>query len=230
MSESGVAKGIRFDLRTKIIILVVVNALLFISKATAFEWVLTGSCLVVVALGGQPRSALRFFLFFASMMLVELAAMPYLNGFIGSLILFVAIAVRKVLPCLIIGKWILTSTEASEFVATMWRLRLPQDVVIPISVVFRYFPTLREEWQSLRMAMRMRGIGLSVEHVVVPLMLSAVTISDELSAAALYRGLDNPEGHSCLRQIRFALPDYLGLLFYLLLIAGVLVLKVGGAL
>lgn len=148
-------KGVRFDLRTKLLILIVVNALLL-------------------------------------MVFIEGILIPQLGGFFGSLLLFIAVLVRKVLPCLIIGKSILTSTEVSEFVATLWKMRFPQSIIIPVSVVFRYFPTLREEWQSLRMAMKMRGIGLSVEHVMVPLMMSAVNISEELSAAALCRGLDQP--------------------------------------
>lgn len=230
MNSPAKAKSVRFDLRTKIIILIVVNILLFISKTVLFEWVLTISSLIVAALNGQRKSALRFFLFFCLMMLIEYILMPHLSGFLASLILFIAVAVRKVLPCLIIGKWILTSTEVSEFVATMWKLHLSQDVIIPISVVFRYFPTLKEEWQSLRMAMKMRGIGLSMEHIVVPLLMSAVTISEELSAAALCRGLDKPGGHTCLRQIRFAMPDYIAIAFYIIMTLTVTALKVGGIL
>lgn len=186
-------KGVRFDLRTKLLILIVVNALLL-------------------------------------MVFIEGILIPQLGGFFGSLLLFIAVLVRKVLPCLIIGKSILTSTEVSEFVATLWKMRFPQSIIIPVSVVFRYFPTLREEWQSLRMAMKMRGIGLSVEHVMVPLMMSAVNISEELSAAALCRGLDQPGGHTCLWQVRFGLPDTLALGFWLLLAGCVVVLKVVGLL
>jgi energy-coupling factor transport system permease protein len=209
---------------------VAVNVLLFLSTSLALEGLLTGSCLVMVALGGRRRSALRFLLFFLLMLLIELVAMPYLGGFAGSLVLFVAVSVRKVLPCLIVGKWILDSTEVSEFVATLWKLRLSQSVIIPVSVVFRYFPTLKEEWRSLRMAMRMRGIGMSMEHVMVPLMVSAASISEELSAAALCRGLDRPDGHSCLRQVRLALPDYLAMGYVLLMAACAMALKAGGLL
>lgn len=132
------------------------------------------------------------------------------------------------LPCLIIGKWVITSTEVGEFVAIMWKLRLPHSVIIPVSVVFRYFPTLKEEWQSLRMAMKMRGIHISMEHVFIPLMVSAINISDELSAAALCRGLDRPDGHSCLRKIRFFAHDYIAIACFLLFAVATIVLKAGG--
>ena len=55
--------------------------------------------------------------------------------------------------------------------------------------------------------MKMRGIHISLEHVMVPLLMSAVNVSEELSAAALCRGLDNPERHSSLVRVRFHRAD-----------------------
>lgn len=230
MINSFHSKIVHFNLQTKIIILIVVNVLLFINKTIEFEWFLTGSSLIVTALNGQRKSVSYFFLSFSFMVLIEYALMPILSGMYASLILFLAVAVRKVLPCLIIGRWILTSTEVSEFIATMWKLHLPQDIIIPISVVFRYFPTLKEEWCSLRMAMKMRGIGISMEHIMVPLMMSAINISEELSAAALCRGLDNPQGHSCLHTIYFRKSDYIAMIFYTILLVAAFALKIGGIL
>ena len=80
---------------------------------------------------------------------------------------------------------------------------------IPLSVVFRYFPTIKEEWDSIRAAMKMRGIHISLEHIMVPLLMSAVNVSEELSAAALCRGLDSPEPHTSLVQVRFHFSDIL---------------------
>ena len=134
---------------------------------------------------------------------------PYINGFFFTLVSFITVALRKFLPCFILGKWILTKTEVSEFVAVMWKLRLPQTAIIPLSVVFRYFPTIKEEWASIRAAMKMRGIHVSLEHIMVPLLMSAVNVSEELSAAALCRGLDSPEPHTSLVQVRFRFSDVL---------------------
>jgi energy-coupling factor transport system permease protein len=68
-----------------------------------------------------------------------------------------------------------------------------------------------------------------MEHVMIPLMMSAVNISDELSAAALSRGFDKPDGHTCLRQIKFEAPDYLAMGYYLLLTVCAVALKASGA-
>ena len=78
----------------------------------------------------------------------------------------------------------------SEFIGAMERMHLTEKIVIPLSVIFRFFPTVSEEYQAIRDAMKMRGIRfggknpfLMVEYRLVPLIVSVVKIGDELSAA-----------------------------------------------
>ena len=78
-------------------------------------------------------------------------------------------------------------------------LMTPQAVTIPMSVMFRLFPTIGSEWKSIRRAMAMRGIhaggaraGEMLEYQLVPMMTSTVRIGEELSASALTRGLGAP--------------------------------------
>lgn len=200
-------REVKFDLRTKLMLILVVNLFLLLSHALVFELVLVFGCLLLITIDGQPRSAFHFLIAFFVMLGIDQLVTPHMNGFAFTLISFITVALRKFLPCFILGKWILTKTEVSEFVAVMWKLRLPQTAIIPLSVVFRYFPTLKEEWASIRAAMKMRGIHISLEHIMVPLLMSAVNVSEELSAAALCRGLDNPGTHTSLVQVKFSYYD-----------------------
>ncbi len=197
-------REVKFDLRTKLMLILVVNLFLLLSHALVFELVLVFGCLLLITIDRQPKSALRFLIAFFIMLAIDQIVTPYMKGFAFTLISFITVALRKFLPCFILGKWILTKTEVSEFVAVMWKLRLPQTVIIPLSVVFRYFPTIREEWVSIRAATKMRGIHISLEHIMVPLLMSAVNVSEELSAAALCRGLDKPGIHTSLVQVKFS--------------------------
>ena len=202
-------REVKFDLRTKFMLILVVNLFLLLSHSLIFELVLVFSCLLLITIDGQAKSAFHFLIVFLIMLGIDQLLTPYINGFFFTLVSFITVALRKFLPCFILGKWILTKTEVSEFVAVMWKLRLPQTAIIPLSVVFRYFPTIKEEWASIRAAMKMRGIHVSLEHIMVPLLMSAVNVSEELSAAALCRGLDSPEPHTSLVQVRFRFSDVL---------------------
>lgn len=202
-------REVKFDLRTKLMLILVVNLFLLLSHSLIFELVLVFGCLLLITIDGQVKSAFHFLIAFLIMLGIDRLLTPYINGFSFTLVSFVTVALRKFLPCFILGKWILTKTEVSEFVAVMWKLRLPQTAIIPLSVVFRYFPTIKEEWASIRAAMKMRGIHVSLEHIMVPLLMSAVNVSEELSAAALCRGLDSPEPHTSLVQVKFRFSDLL---------------------
>lgn len=202
-------REVKFDLRTKLMLILVVNLFLLLSHSLIFELVLVFGCLLLITIDGQAKSAFHFLIVFLIMLGIDQLLTPYINGFFFTLVSFITVALRKFLPCFILGKWILTKTEVSEFVAVMWKLRLPQTAIIPLSVVFRYFPTIKEEWASIRAAMKMRGIHISLEHIMVPLLMSAVNVSEELSAAALCRGLDSPEPHTSLVQVRFRFSDVL---------------------
>lgn len=202
-------REVKFDLRTKLMLILVVNLFLLLSHSLIFELVLVFGCLLLITIDGQAKSAFHFLIVFLIMLGIDQLLTPYINGFFFTLVSFITVALRKFLPCFILGKWILTKTEVSEFVAVMWKLRLPQTAIIPLSVVFRYFPTIKEEWASIRAAMKMRGIHVSLEHIMVPLLMSAVNVSEELSAAALCRGLDSPEPHTSLVQVRFRFSDVL---------------------
>ena len=202
-------REVKFDLRTKFMLILVVNLFLLLSHSVTFELVLIFGCLLLITIDGQAKSAFHFLIVFLIMLGIDQLLTPYINGFFFTLVSFITVALRKFLPCFILGKWILTKTEVSEFVAVMWKLRLPQTAIIPLSVVFRYFPTIKEEWASIRAAMKMRGIHVSLEHIMVPLLMSAVNVSEELSAAALCRGLDSPEPHTSLVQVRFRFSDVL---------------------
>ena len=85
--------------------------------------------------------------------------------------------------------------KVSEFISGMEKMHIPQNITIPFAVVFRFFPTIADEYRSIRDAMRMRGISFKngplamIEYRLIPLIVSIVKIGDELSAAAVTRGL-----------------------------------------
>ena len=58
------------------------------------------------------------------------------------------------------GAWLLSSTSVSEFIGSMERMHLTEKIVIPLSVIFRFFPTISEEYQAISDAMKMRVSGL----------------------------------------------------------------------
>ncbi len=223
-------RSIIFDPRTKIIILFAINLLLLLSHSIYFEIAIFFSSVIVVFLGGEGFRVWKYLFVFAFLFFINDFIFSVGTAYVLAILSFIALAIRKFLPCFIIGKWILQSTKVSEFVAAMREINLPQTAIIPLSVMFRYFPTIKEEWTSIRMAMRIRGIHFSFERMIVPLLISAINTSEELSAASLCRGLDNPGKHSSLQQVKFKIQDMLLLIYFALFASVSFVLKGVGAL
>ena len=99
-------------------------------------------------------------------------------------------------------------------------------MLIPLAVMLRYLPTVGEDWRYIKDAMRMRDVfpsvrgfltapGMTVECIYVPFMMAASKAADELSIAAVTRGIENPKPRTCLVQIRLGITDAAAVLLFL---------------
>lgn len=139
-------------------------------------------------------------------------------GLIGTIIIsLLAQFGTRWFPSAMMGYYLLSTTKVSEFVLAMQRMHIPEAFIIPFSVMFRFFPTISEEAGSIGNAMRMRGITgknffknpqAVLEYRIVPLMMSVVTIGNDLSAAALTRGLGNGKKRTSICKIGFHWKDF----------------------
>ena len=164
----------------------------------------------------------RRFLRGAAMLVIGyglLFAMPYLPGLLNYLALMCGGILTRFVVTVVMGEYLIATTSVSEFISAMERLRMPQAVTVPLSVMFRLFPTIGAEWRSIRRAMAMRGIRLGgvkggqvLEYQLVPMMTSTVRIGEELSASALTRGLGAPGKRTNICRIGFRFQDWLLLL------------------
>lgn len=135
--------------------------------------------------------------------------------------IFVALfmVIARFMPGFVMGCYLVSTTKISEFMEAMNRMHVPMSVSIALSVTFRFFPTLKEEYQSISRSMRVRGIRFGggkpskmLEYRLVPMIISSMKISDELSAAALTRGLGSPKKRTNLCEIGFKVQDILAIL------------------
>lgn len=155
-----------------------------------------------------------------------LAAIPYMPRIPGYFALFCGGILTRFVVTIVMGEYLIATTSVSEFISAMERLHMPQEITIPMSVMFRLFPTIGAEWKSIRRAMRMRGIHLGgakagqvLEYQLVPMMTSTVRIGEDLSASALTRGLGGPVRRTNICRIGFHAQDYVLLAGCLFVIA-----------
>lgn len=218
-NETG-SVGIRLDPRTKLFLILVISVfVLGGAGGGVMVFVRPLLCMIPLALLLSCRrfgAAAIYAGIYSISYISRLILPPDIGGAPYFIILFVSDVLCRFVPSLMTGYYVVTSTTVSEFTAGMNRMRVTDKIVIPLSVMFRFFPTVAEEAQSIGNAMRMRGIrfgggktGKMLEYRIVPLMTCSVKIGDELSAAALTRGLGAPVKRTNICTIGFHAQDVL---------------------
>lgn len=179
--------------------------------------------------GRQTQTAIKMLLIFSALVLLDGFVLPMAGGVLGVILSIIVRMMRIYLPIGLAFMLVVKTTTVSEFIAAFYKMRVTPKIVIPFSVMFRFVPTVKEEWQSIRNAMKFRGIGVNVwnvllrpmmtlEYVLVPLLMSASKISNELAAASLARGLDSEKERTCITRVFFGEADYIILLLSLALV------------
>ena len=160
--ENGYRKSlnIRFHLdpRTKLLLLILFSVVVMIDvtdgPAYIVRAIMTYIPVVLVCLEGKPHVGARFtVLFILATWLMEITQ-ENIGGIAGMLILFLCYMITQFAPTMIMVWYCISTTKISEFMAAMNRMRLPQGLAISIAVMMRFFPTLSEEYRSIRDAMR----------------------------------------------------------------------------
>ena len=167
---------------------------------------------------GRARLALGMLALYAAAMACMLAVSQLDAGVLKTMLSSFFLLLRKVFPCGLLAAVVVSTTHVNEFMSALSRMRVPRQVTIPLAVMLRYVPAIREDWRFIKDAMRMRGVspslagflrrpGMTVECLYVPLMMGASNVADELSMASVARGIENPAPRTCFTHIEFRVAD-----------------------
>lgn len=121
--------------------------------------------------------------------------------------------------------------EASRTLAALRNLHLPEQLIMIVAVIFRFFPVLSGDMKLLRQSIRTRGAFVTlwqklralpayIEILTVPMALRVIRIAETLSASAETRGIDLKRSKSNYLLLRFSAWD---MIFCVLLAASITV-------
>ena len=206
------------DPRTKLLILAITSVSIFLNESMLIEGAFIFIPFLLLLQAKHIRLAFKSGAAFIILLTLPMLLVPHLPVTAGGILYMFAVYIRKLIPCFMLGSLLIRTTKVSTFLAAISRLHLPKGFTIALSL--RYFPTMTEEWGFIKDAMSLRGISASpagllfhpvrtMEYVYVPMLVSASKISDEITQAAITRGIDHLERRSCLENIRFRMRDAL---------------------
>lgn len=213
-------KYLTFDPRSKLCTILFASFLLMFPLSFRAEVLFVTLLFFLFILNGAVKKGLAFYVIFWLLVIGDDWLFPYIsNGFVAFLD-FLLVGNRKMLPVIMTATFAMNRTKISEWIAALKKCHLPFSLIIPLTVLFRFFPTFFQDFKSIRNAMKYRGIAVStvdlfihpvqtMEFIIVPILMSAENTSLDLSSAALVRGLANPKQHTSVYEIKMQMQDYL---------------------
>lgn len=203
-------KNWRMDPRFGILLLILANLIAFTQNCIWLEISWIGVLALLICISGRFRSALKWVLAFTGILFLQWVVLPVSPKIIATSFSIFANYSRRMFPCLMVGGLLIHTVSLREFIVGLRMLHVPQKLIIPISVTLRYFPAIKEETGYIRDAMRLRNIRgpQKAEALIVPLMVSATATAEELSAAAVTRGIEDPAKKTSLVELHISVWDW----------------------
>lgn len=217
-SVTNIHKGFWLDPRTKIFLLFISVLAATMAPNLTYELGLVLLICVLALVHGKVRIGIGGTVVYVIIYFFSMVTIYYANASMQATLLAFLGLIHKVYPCGLIGGIVIDTTRISEFLSAMNKLHAPKSLTIPLAIMLRYIPTIREDWHFIKDAMRLRDVspdirgmltrpGMTLECVYVPLMMAASKAADELSIASVTRGIENPMPRTCFMEIRFGVAD-----------------------
>ncbi|NME63261.1 energy-coupling factor transporter transmembrane protein EcfT [Clostridium cadaveris] len=221
----------RLDFRTKLFMTIVISYTLLLGNLQQkyLAVAVAASLLPYVLLISERRykEALKGGIFIIVASIIQKYFLYNATGILTSLFLFISMLFLRMLPGLMMGKYTLVSTDMSELVCSLKKMKIPDQIVIPITVMARFFYTFREDYSQIKDAMYLHGLTTKrlilnplklFEYRTVPLLMCLTRTADEVAISALTRGMEIGVKRSSISTSKIKEIDYIFFLIMFLLI------------
>ena len=122
------------DPRTKLLILSITSISVFLNESMVIECVFTAIPVLLLLQAKKTRAALKYGILFILLLAVQLFVIAKLPVIVGGVIYMFDVYIRKLIPCFMLGAFLINTTKVSSFLAALSRLRLSKGFTIALSV------------------------------------------------------------------------------------------------
>lgn len=134
--------------------------------------------------------------------------------------------VIRILPGVMMGYYTMTTTSMSDLVYSLQKMKMPDVIIIPISVMFRFFYSIKEDYKKINEAMYMHGITIKnffknpmkyLEYKFVPLLMITSQSADNVAISAMTRAMKLSCPRTSISDQKFKIYDYILFIFAIIL-------------
>lgn len=236
-AHTGALAARRLDPRVSIVILVLINATAFAPRLAIGQVAMVALSAAVAVWCGRGASALRWCAAYAAVMVAGYAFLLIPNGVAASFATMV-VMVRCVFCVGMFASTMIATTRVGELACALQRVHLSRHGIIALCIALRFFPTMAGEFRAVAEAMRVRGMAITpksvitqpvrvMENLLVPVMSRLSIVADELSNAAIVRGMDSSRPRTSYYDLRLRAADVTFLTLFAAVAAVLILFRAG---
>ena len=144
---------------------------------------------VFYALNGFVKQGLKTFLTYFILININYIFNLKSNNYVLNMFFTLIVIVKFFFLPFMAGKFLIRTSDVGSILTSMDKIKIPKVVSIPIAVMFRFFPSFKEERRNIKLAMRIRGVTPKnplkyLEYVAIPVIMISLNIADDISKSA----------------------------------------------
>ena len=230
MSKSCKQNGIRYDPRIKLLQVLIIGVLVFTLTGKKYEVLLFLSVFAYGMISGIYKTCFKFLALYVVLFMVAEISPLFISTTIHYFFLcFITLTLATIN--------MIRTSEISEVLASLQNMKIPYYINIPLAVILRFFPTLKQDITCIKQGIKTRGIDISFlgflkhpfkayEMMLIPMLMRMLCTATELSASVETRGL----GVSCKKtsytEVKFRMLDMLLLVIMMVFYLAIIIMKI----
>src|SRR5699024_2001351 len=117
-------------------------------------------------LARKGKTGGTYLVIYSMMLVTDHYVIDHVAESLSMVLIFFAVSLRLLLPCMMAGTYLMKTTTVGELTLGLRKLRTPESILIPIIVIVRFLPAIKQDYQHIRDAMKFRGVFLSKGDMV----------------------------------------------------------------
>ncbi len=176
------------------ILMIIYTSILFFSEMLVY-WVMTLFSFILLFFVNRKKTFSFITVYILVFALIRIMNFLTLSGWIGSVYTMVLIVVKLFPLWILVG--IIMEFNTSEIIASLRKLKLPNNLCVGVSIFIRFIPEYRNYLKEIKEGLKVRNISFNIvkplqsfEMYLVPLIYKAFDTANILTCSLITKGIE----------------------------------------
>ena len=174
--------------------MIIYTSILFFSEMLVY-WVMTLFSFILLFFVNRKKTFSFITVYILVFALIRIMNFLTLSGWIGSVYTMALIVVKLFPLWIVVG--IIMEFNTSEIIASLRKLKLPNNLCVGVSIFIRFIPEYRNYLKEIKEGLKVRNISFNIlkplqsfEMYLVPLIYKAFDTANILTCSLITKGIE----------------------------------------